>query len=147
MSCHMKQRLLLFDHPNLLSIHTGIKINEFDGVFPFWNLLQRVASVYPPLPELVESTAAVAEESVTLRSPLALSRAWVRSALNRRCLSSCMMAIEKQPKLGFFYYEGSLLLNSACFSKMVKFSPAIIIENLLISNTFAVLLDFNFAVY
>jgi hypothetical protein len=82
-----------------------------------------MTSMYPPLPELVESTAAAAEECATLRSPLALSRAWVRSALNRRCLSTCMLAIEKQPKLGFFYYEGSLLLEPACFNILVRVAP------------------------
>lgn len=98
-------------------------MREFHGTFPFWGLLQRMVSIYPPIPEFADSTAAVAEACDMLRSPLALSRGWVREALNRRVLAVCMGAIERQPQLGFFYEDGSLLLDPACVKIMVNWRP------------------------
>lgn len=120
-----KLKLLLFSFPMNHSFvcHSGLKITEFYGTFPFWGLLQRMNSVYPPLMEFTESTSQVAQFSSTLRSTLALSRGWVRYAINTRALSACLSAMVQQPRLSFFYYEGSIVLDSDCLSILVRFFP------------------------
>jgi hypothetical protein len=67
------------------SLHSGIKITEFYGTFPFWGLLERLETSVPPILPVRNSVGAVACIS-TLRTPIGKARGWIRQALNSQCL-------------------------------------------------------------
>jgi hypothetical protein len=100
----------------------GIKLQHFYGVLPFWGLLERMESSYPPLPEFKESVSFVLGLS-NIRNPLGLARAWIRHCMNLGNLDTCIATIVKQSQVRFFYVESAVLMDEDSSYMLVRLLP------------------------
>ena len=105
-----------------ICLMNGIRIKEFQGIIPFWGLLERLVATQNEsgldknvtkynqnitFHSSVEDIALM----VSLRTPLAKSRGWIRHALNLRALDDCMQIILKDERLLHLFYTPDAILS------------------------------------
>jgi len=93
-------------------IFHGLRVEEFDGVFPFWALVERLETTIAP-PDLVfNNIVGAVAATPQLRTPVGRARGWVRQALNTKHLHHCLTTLRAQHRyLQAFWHPRSLLRN------------------------------------
>ena len=113
----------------------GIKIKEYQGVVPFWGLLERLATVEKLAGSAVAPKSSTPQKGIasvnnvpnttssflysvefiarttSLRTPVAKARAWIRCALNSRALDECLSIILQEKRLVSLFYHPEAILS------------------------------------
>ena len=92
----------------------AMRTDEFQGVLPFWALLERLegGALKPPDYDFNNSVGAVAVARA-LKTPYGKARGWVRQALNAKQLKRCVASVFlQQPRHLATFWEARSLLRS-----------------------------------
>ena len=110
----------------------GIRTKEFQGIIPFWGLLERlVVSQNDNEQNTSKKNQIIFNTSVekialmtSLRTPLAKVRGWIRHVLNLRALDDCLQIILKDERLLNLFYTPDAILrhsdNTTIFTAVVR---------------------------
>eukprot|EP00616_Rhizochromulina_sp_CCMP1243_P000437 CAMPEP_0118996858 /NCGR_PEP_ID=MMETSP1173-20130426/60809_1 /TAXON_ID=1034831 /ORGANISM="Rhizochromulina marina cf, Strain CCMP1243" /LENGTH=982 /DNA_ID=CAMNT_0006948263 /DNA_START=160 /DNA_END=3104 /DNA_ORIENTATION=+ len=91
-------------------IFHGLRVEEFDGVFPFWALVERLETTMSPPDLAFNNTVGAVAAAAQLRTPVGRSRGWVRQALNTKQLHHCLVTLRAQQRyLQAFWHQQALL--------------------------------------
>jgi hypothetical protein len=86
----------------------GIRVKEFQSI-PFWAFLERLEVINPPNVALRNSMGIIAGIP-NLHTPLSKARAWIRQALNNKCLGDCLQYMISQTLVLTKFYSPEALL-------------------------------------
>ena len=110
----------------------GIRTREFQGIIPFWGLLERLAVTQNDNEQNTsrknQVTFNTSVEKIalmtSLRTPLAKVRGWIRHVLNLRALDDCLQIILKDERLLNLFYTPDAILrhsdNTTIFTAVVR---------------------------
>lgn len=86
-----------------------IKVREFQGIIPLWQLLEKLENASPPCIPLRNNVGAIASIP-SLKTPFSKVRGWIRQSLNSNCMDeSVQFLIKQSPLMGQYYYPEAVL--------------------------------------